>query len=208
METGAPPINEAVNLLSRFDPAALERLRQQLPPEIQPLLKPGGIAGKVDPLLAPRAQVCLEALKAASARCSEAIGVAAGRLKLARLLRLTGGTAGVVGSSSVLVTVTANLPVGVYISGGVALLGSLTSFLSDYLTRLDSGSSRTLLEVYADLVEKHYKAERLRGELTTYLSLKITSEREQAVADLIGQANETCLQVNSLGAILLVSAPR
>jgi hypothetical protein len=204
METGAPPIHEAVNLLDRFEPAALAQLRQRLPADVQPLLRPGGTAGKVDLLLVARAEVCLAALQVASARCAEAIGVAAGRLRLARTLRLVGGVAATLGSSSVLVSATAEVAVGLYLSGVVALVSSLTSLLADYLTRLECGASRTLFAVYADLVEKRYKAERLRGELTAHLSLKVTRDREQAVADLIRAANEVCLQVNGLVAVLLV----
>ncbi len=201
METGSPPINEAVNLLARFDPAALERLRQQLPEGIRPLLKPGGIAGRADPLLVARAQVCLEALKVAVGRCDAAIPVARGRLAMARRLRLVGGLAGVLGSSSVLVTLAANQPVGGYVGGGVALLGSLTSFLSDFLTRLEAtegGASRTLFEVYAGLLEKRDDGDQLRAEIDAYLAQKATEERDRLVADLIGPANKICAEIRRL----------
>jgi hypothetical protein len=208
METGLPPINEAVNLLSKFDPGALERLRAGLPTEVRPLLRPGGLAGVVAADLIPLAQVPLKALKTACDWCDQAIHTTASRLKRARLFRLVGGLAAAGGSaSSVIVTITAWPPIGVYVGGVVALVGSLASLLSDYWTRLESGGSRTLFEVYADLVDKRYQAKRLSEELTTLLGLEATPEREQAIKDRMGQANAILYEVNKLEAVLLVSTP-
>jgi hypothetical protein len=205
METGAPPVNEAVNLLSKFEPAALERLRQRLPAEIQPLLIPGGLAGPIQAELVALAQIQLDGLECASKYCARAIDVALHRLKLARLLRLIGGAAAIVGSSSLFVTIPITGPVGAYVGGGIALLGSLISFFTEYLTKPESAGSLSLFQLYAGLVDQRYRAECKLNELRAYLSLEITPKRAQTVKDLIGQGNELCRQVNQACAILLVS---
>jgi hypothetical protein len=147
----APPINEAVNFLNKFSPAALEKLKETLPPEIRPLLKPGGLAGRTDPLLEPRVRVCLEALGEVIPRCDEGIRVSGARLRRARKMSLAAGIAAMVGSSSVLATLAVQSVVLTAISGMIALAGSVLALVADFTTRPDHEAKKTVLDTFMQL---------------------------------------------------------
>jgi hypothetical protein len=200
----APPINEAVNFLYKFSPAALEKLKQTLPPEMHPLLKPGGLAGKTDPLLEPRTRVCLTALGEVIPRCEEGIQVSGTRLRRARRMSLAAGIAAMVGSSSVLATLAAQSIVLTAVSGAIALAGSVLAFVADFIIRPDHEAKKTIFDTYMQLSRSRYRAEQLRGELAVHLEAGITQKREDAVVRLIGEANALCLSVNELRPTLLI----
>lgn len=204
MGGNAPPINEAVNFLFKFNPASLEKLKQTLPPEIQPLLKPGGLLGRTDPLLDPRTRICLTALEEVIPRCDEGIQVGGTRLRRARRMSLTAGIAAMVGSSSVLATLVAQSIILTAVSGGIALAGSVLAFVADFTTRPDHGSKKTVFDSYMELSRCRYRAEQLRGELSVHLDVGITQKREDTVVQLIGEANALCVNVDELRAILLI----
>jgi hypothetical protein len=211
MGGNAPPINEAVNFLHKFSPASLEKLKQTLPAEILPLLKAGGLAGRTDPLLEPRARVCLAALEEVMPRCDEGIKASGARLRRARRLSLAAGVAAMVGSSSVLATLGAGsnvLGAGTNIlaavSGVIALVGSVLAFVAEFTTRPDHEAKKTVFDTYMLLSRSRYRAEQLRGELSTHIDAGISAKREDAVAGLIGEANALCLNVIDLRASLLI----
>ena len=74
-----------------------------------------------------------------------------------------------IGSFSVLVSMTAQWSYAAYASGTIALIGSLVSLSADFTTRLEAGTSRTLFEVYNELVEIGYKDVKLARDLTAPL---------------------------------------
>jgi len=198
------PINEAVNFLDKFNPAALEELRKTLPPELAPLLEPGGLAGRVDGSTKHFAQVQVASLAEAIHWCDEAGGVAGARLRRAKQLNLAAGLVGLVGSSSVLATVAAQSMTLTVASGSVALAGSVLSFMADYTTRPEQGRKKTLYDVYSELSQCRQRAVQIRGELEMYLKIGINSDREPIVIKLIGEANALSLSVNDLRSHLLL----
>ena len=204
MGGNAPPINEAVNFLHKFSPASLETLKASLPAEIHPLLKPGGLAGRTDPLLVPRIRICLAAIEEVIPRCEEGVRASGTRLRRARRMSLAAGIAAMVGSSSVLATLAAQSVVLTAVSGVIALAGSVLAFVADFTTRPDHEAKKTVFDTFMQLSRSRYRAEQLRGELTVHLEVGIASKREEAVAQLIGEANALCLGVDELRATLLI----
>jgi hypothetical protein len=200
----APPINEAVNFLHKFSPSAIDELKQSLPPEFQPLLKPGGLAGRADPLLEPRAKVCLAALKEVILRCDQGVKAGGLRLKRARRMSLAAGIAAMVGSSSVLATLAAKLMILTLVSGVIALAGSVLAFVADFTTRLDPEAKKTVFDTYMQLSRSRFRAIQLSGELSVYVDAGITQKREEAVMTLVGESNQLCLTVDQLLAGLLI----
>jgi hypothetical protein len=194
----APRINEAVNFLSKFNETSLNQLRGSLPAEIQPLLKPGGVAGETDPLLGPRARVCVAALTEAIARCDGAVNVTGTRLRWARRLGLAAGVAAMVGSSSVLATVAAQSMLLTIVCGLIALAGSVLTFVADFTTRPDQGGKRTVFDIYMQLSQNRHRAEQLRGELSAHLEVGVTPKSEPEVSRLIGESNALCLSMIEL----------
>lgn len=203
---GGPPISEAVWLLSKFAPSKLELLGRDMPPEIQPLLDPGGLAeiSTGDPLLLARAKIAKEALDQIAVQCDSGLQSAENRLRVSRSVRLVGEIAAVVGSASVLGSASSETPGLLIPSGIVALIGSLSSAISEFALRLPQEGSTSLFDTYAKLGEARFQATQLAKEIAIFLPLPQLNEPQQnELATLIGRANELCRDAVKLLTLLL-----
>jgi hypothetical protein len=202
MENSAPPINESVALLAKYAPKRLERLRQELPPEIAPLLEPGGLLGPSDPLLLARAQVCLASLKQTVVVCTNGIKAAERRLKLSRRAHLVAEIAASITSLGVLASLL-NPDLTVKI---VTFIGSLATIVSSYAGRIPEDGKTSLFETYSQLVEGRFEASQLSQEIEIYLKKDITDQQGVELGKLIGEGNALCQKLNLLQTTLLNSA--
>jgi hypothetical protein len=200
MGISAPPINESVGFLAKYAPKTLERLRQELPPEIAPLLKPGGLLGPSDPLLSPRAEVCRASLEQTVVVCTNGIKVAERRLKDSRRFHLVAEIAASLTSAGVLVSFypKTQLP-----GQMVALFGSVATVVSGFAARIPEDGKTSLFETYSQLVEGRFEARHLLQEIEIYLKIDIKDEHEAELGKLIGEGNSLCQKLNVLQTTLL-----
>jgi hypothetical protein len=202
MGISAPPINESVSLLAKYAPKSLERLRKELPPEIAPLLKPGGLLGLSDRLLLPRAKVCRTSLEQAVVVCSNGIKAAERRLKVSRRFRLVAEITASITSVGILASLFKEIPI-VQI---VTFIGSLATVFSGYAARIPEEGKGSLFETYSRLVEGRFEAGQLLQEIAIYLKIGVKEEHEVQLRKLIGDGNALCQKLNSLQTTLLGAA--
>jgi hypothetical protein len=190
MGSDAPPIDEIVNLLDKLAPEELIAFRERLPPDMRPLFVPGGIAGKADQPLNESAELAARTLRTLVKQCDRWADAVGQRLRHARRLHMVGDVMAVVGSSSVLGTIAASLSVGVYVSGFVALLGSVTSLIADHVAKLPEGGPSSMFNVYSQLTGGRHRAKQLLDALNSHLRTGIPKGGHDEVTGLIGQSNE------------------
>jgi hypothetical protein len=203
-----PSIDEVVNFLHRANKAELARLVDSSPDELRPELQVGGVAGRRDPLLVPRAEVCIAALKEVVSLCGVALEQAGARLRWARRLGLAAGAATLLGSSSVLATLAADYRTLAIGSGVLALAGSVLTFVADYVTRPGQERSGSLFGLYLQLSEAQFKARQLEADLSVHVEVGVTPKREPQVTRLIEEANALCLVLIKLAATVSIFPSR
>jgi hypothetical protein len=179
--------------LSREFPSDDDRIRL--------LLEPGETAGPSDPLLIPRAKVCIAALEEAADLCDTRIGVARLRLKNAGRWRMIGEVVAAIGSISVLGTLAAKWGVGAVLSAVVALVGSFSSLCTKWALETIDSSQGTMSERYTRLIAFRYDARRLRVEIGMQAENFGPHTDEAALAKLIGDANALCRDINVVDVI-------
>jgi hypothetical protein len=210
MDVGAPPINEIVGLLGKFEPNALEKLKAVVARDIHPLLIPGGLMGAKGAFIRSRSLVAQKALEELQPLCTRGIEVAEKRLVWSKRLRLAGEIVAILGSASVIGSLAKageSSKAIALISGGVALVGSFLSLFSTYFTRLQD-EKKSLFEIYVGLVELRLEASQLLQDLNGYLNAGEEGDYDAELTDVVAKANGISKRAYMLLPELLILKPR
>ncbi len=188
-----PPVNEIVNLLSRFAPATLEELRRDYPAQ-QELLRIGITAGarKEDPELRVRTAVAIKGLGEAVKICERELPRIQGKLEVSRKWILYGHIFAVVGGASIFGTISQTSLIGSYVAATITLLGSLASTYGQYLSEAVLGRSGKITDNYRVLVEALAQARQTLSTLRELVKAEIASKY---VAELVRDANVLSLKI-------------
>jgi len=190
-------VNEIVNLLNRFAPAALDELRQEYPAH-QELLRIGLIAGRKkeeDPVLRVRATVAIKGLGEAVKICQRELPRIQAKLEVSRKWILYGHIFAIVGGASIFGTISQTSIIGSYVAATITLLGSLASTYGQYLSEAVLGRSGNITDNYRVLVEALAQA---RQTLNTLQELAKAGIASKYVVELIKNANVLALKIMTM----------
>jgi hypothetical protein len=91
------------------------------------------------------------------------------------------------------------------VSGGFALVGSLISLFSGYLTRLPPDQKGSLFDVYVGLVEARVEATEILQDVEAYMRIEREDKYDKKLAEVFGKSNAVCRKVKVLLANLVKS---
>lgn len=201
IDNAGAAINEAVFLLAQTSPERLESLRSQFP-YLAEELQEGIYAGeetqekgeaKKSSYLADKAAIVIAALDEAAKRAESAMGTVAESIRKARLRRLISQVLVLVGSSSLLGAVALEGKTATVLSAVLTLLAALGNLFAEHYERLINPQSGNIYDAFQKLGEGAYRARTFASRLQLALRHK---EGETELANLIGEANELCEQLN------------
>jgi hypothetical protein len=189
-----PPIDELVGLLNRNAPNILKQLRTEFP-QSNKLLEPGNIMGEAADETGVRLSVALAGLTTATELCKEGIRRIRKRLRAADRTQFCGQLVTIVAGASIFGVLEVDVPKGAkYLAASLALLGSVLTFVAQYLVRGFGGKGINLYDTYSELVDAQIESDGILAELEVR---KQTAQFEE-VSALIAEANALSAKVKRL----------
>jgi hypothetical protein len=194
-QTSLPAINEIVWLLERFNPAALEQLREQYPEETSVLTK-GLILGS-KPVSATgmkvRISACLTGLKSGINVCEEMLPRTRQKLRRANSLRFASEIITVVAGASIFTVLATNFEHQIrYVVAGLALLGSLLALAATYVGGTFHPAAGNLFDYYKELIDCQVDAKRIQQELEFW---KHSDLKDSSIEDAVNSGNDICARI-------------
>lgn len=187
------PLHEAVYVLEKYDPAALERLRNESP-ELAPDLRSGMLAGPAGSYVQARAKTVLTALDAAIGAIEDALPIAKKRIKFVDRWRFLAELATLIGGLGVVALLkAAQEEIYTMFSAGLAAVGSIASFTAGHGEKLYG--SGTVYEVRQNLVDAHFKASSIADQLKLLLEYNAD---EDELGKLMNEGLKLCYDINQV----------
>lgn len=175
---------DAVDLLERFAPGKLERLRIDMPDDLRPELHRGGICGHADLFLPERVRITYEALTTVVGQCQIGTQRMARRIQWVGWLRVASAVITVVGSSSVVVMAARQSYSWTIAAGVITLIGAISSALEEQLLKYPIAGHERVFAVHLDLTRQLSKGEALLRTLRPFLNVRQMTKEEQRAAIL------------------------
>ena len=192
MTVQAYPIDEAVDLLSRIAPGALDELRAQHPDAKRLLALGETAAAPNDDALPIRVEAVLSALGAAISAAGNSQEVVRVRVKSARRMETVAQVMTLITSASVWSSVAwSQATVFKVITGLISIAVSILLFLAARRQSRASGKG-SLIEAFLTFVPMKIDAEILHRDLTTWAKEKFPLDGREK---LIGAANALCRRI-------------
>ena len=192
--TGAP-INEAVGVLSKLDPAQIAELRSEFP-SIADELRIGRIGGTPSDSASfdlERAEVAARALIAVANRASLELVRIQDRMRSARRRRLGSQILTLVCSSGVLGALALNKATAAVAISVLTLLASVGTLLADFGEKLLKSGEGDVYEAFEQASNASYKARKLSEELRLAIRHNISGDE---LRSLVTSANQLAEQLN------------
>ena len=192
--TGAP-INEAVGVLSKLDPAQITELRNEFP-SIADELRIGRIGGTPSDSASfdlERAEVAARALIAVANRASLELVRIQDRMRSARRRRLGSQILTLVCSSGVLGALALNKATTAVAISVLTLLASVGTLLADFGEKLLKSGEGDVYEAFEQASNASYKARKLSEELRLAIRHNISGDE---LRSLVTSANQLAEQLN------------
>ncbi len=188
-------INEAVALLENIAPEFLEEYKIQNH-NIASFLEGGLLAGDtpaLDAFLYEKAQFMITTLEQTALMCKKGLSTAVKKLKFSKKVTLIGQVATILGSSSVIGAIGIGEEKMAICAGILALIGSISTLLSDYKEALICRKSGNIHDLYDELVNAQYEVIILSNDLKSAIKF---DKDEKNVSDLISKSNTLCRMIN------------
>lgn len=194
--------NEIVNLISKYSPTDLERLRDSLPDGFS--LQPGKLLGdsNIKTLsITNEVQLALTGLKLADELCKKCVPLLARRLHTSRILQLGSQIVAAVSSISLLGTLASTSQFVKYFLAGLTAAASIIGIVAQWLITSLNPTVSDLSSAYGKIIDDRFEVSRLSGILSSGRS----PDDDAALKDAVDQSNVICRDVNVLSSAVGVA---
>jgi hypothetical protein len=191
-------LNALVEILSRNNPAQLEKLRQRYP-EQEELLTPGQMLGELEFDDLAVAELAISALDILKVRIEANLNRLRRQLSRAKDIRLVSNIINTFSSAGIISAILGNNPTFAIITAFVTFISSVSLLISQHLESSFLGNENSPQKLFDNLVQVIPNAADLEFKLKVAMKTGVENEK---LIDLAQQANALVASVRKIEAII------